>query len=81
MIPVSELVPYARNARTHSPEQVDQIAASIREFGWTVPIIIDLNNGIIAGHARALAAKKLGLAQSCRSLLLEAGQSRKSGPM
>lgn len=56
-----DLVPYARNARTHSDEQVAQIAASIREFGWTNPILVDGNNGIIAGHGRLLAAQKLGL--------------------
>ena len=60
--PVAKLVPYARNARTHSPEQVDQIAASIREWGWTVPVLLDEQDGIIAGHGRVLAAKKLGLA-------------------
>jgi len=58
---VSELVPYARNARTHSPEQVDQIAASIREWGWTTPVLVDEAGGIIAGHGRILAAHKLGL--------------------
>jgi DNA modification methylase len=57
--PVSALVPYAKNARTHSDEQVSQIARSIEEFGWTNPILVDLNNVIIAGHARLLAAKKL----------------------
>lgn len=58
---VSELVPYARNARTHSPEQVDQIAASIREWGWTTAVLIDEKGGIIAGHGRILAAHKLGI--------------------
>jgi DNA modification methylase len=58
---VASLVPYARNARTHSPEQVDQIAASIREWGWTVPILVDEDGGLIAGHGRVMAAKKLGL--------------------
>lgn len=58
---VSELIPYARNARTHSDEQVARIAASIKEFGWTNPILIDGENGIIAGHGRVLAARKLGL--------------------
>jgi DNA modification methylase len=61
--PVASLVPYARNARTHSPEQVDQIAASIREWGWTVPVLLDESDGIIAGHGRVLAAKKLGLVE------------------
>ena len=60
---VSALVPYARNARTHSDEQVAQIAASIREWGWTVPVIIDEDGGLIAGHGRVLAARKLGLTE------------------
>ena len=55
------LTPYARNSRTHSPEQVAQIAASIREFGFTNPVLIDEANGIIAGHGRVLAARELGL--------------------
>lgn len=59
---VSELVPYARNARTHTPEQVSQIAASIKEWGWTVPVLVDEKGGIIAGHGRVLAAQKLGIA-------------------
>jgi ParB-like chromosome segregation protein Spo0J len=58
-----DLIPYARNSRTHSAEQVAQIAASIREFGWTNPILIDGENGIIAGHGRVLAAHKLGKTQ------------------
>ena len=58
---VSDLIPYARNARTHSDEQVARIAASIKEFGWTNPILIDCESGIIAGHGRVLAARKLGL--------------------
>ena len=60
---VSSLVPYARNSRTHSPAQVDQIAASIREWGWTVPVLVDEAGGLIAGHARVMAAKQLGLAE------------------
>lgn len=58
--PVDALIPYARNARTHSEAQVAQIAASIREFGWTNPILVDGDNGIIAGHGRLQAARKLG---------------------
>jgi len=58
---VSALVPYARNSRTHSPEQVDQIAASIKEWGFTTPILVDTDGQIIAGHGRLLAAQKLGL--------------------
>ena len=57
---VSELIPYVNNSRTHSDEQVAQIAASIKEFGWTNPILVDGENGIIAGHGRLLAARKLG---------------------
>jgi len=60
-LPVSDLIPYARNSRTHSDEQVTQIAASIREFGFTNPVLIDSSGTIIAGHGRVMAAKKLGL--------------------
>lgn len=56
---VEALIPYARNARTHSDEQVAQIAASMQEFGWTNPVLVDGSNGIIAGHGRILAARKL----------------------
>ncbi len=58
---VSDLLPYAANSRTHSDAQVAQIAASIKEFGWTNPILIDGENTIIAGHGRLLAARKLGM--------------------
>ena len=58
---LSSLIPYARNPRTHSDAQVAEIAASIREFGWTNPILVDGENGIIAGHGRLLAARKLGM--------------------
>ena len=61
--PLGELIPYARNPRTHSDAQVAQIAASIREFGWTNPILVDGESGIIAGHGRVMAARKLGLEQ------------------
>jgi len=57
----ADLVPYARNSRTHSDAQVSQIAGSIREFGFTNPVLIDADNGIIAGHGRVMAAQKLGL--------------------
>ena len=57
---VETLIPYAKNSRTHSDAQVAQIAASIREFGWTNPILVDGDRGIIAGHGRLLAARKLG---------------------
>ena len=58
---VTDLIPYANNSRTHSDEQVAQIAASIKEFGWTNPILIDEQNSIIAGHGRLMAARKLGM--------------------
>jgi DNA modification methylase len=61
--PIEALIPYARNSRTHSDAQVAQIAASIREFGWTNPVLVDGENGIIAGHGRVLAARKLGFEQ------------------
>ncbi len=60
---VSELVPYANNSRTHSPRQVDQIAASINEWGWTVPVLVDEKGMLIAGHGRIMAAQKLGIEQ------------------
>ena len=62
IVPLADLIPYANNARTHSPAQVSKIAASIKEFGFTNPILIDANNGIIAGHGRVLASQKLKLA-------------------
>ena len=58
---VADLIPYARNSRTHSDAQVAQIAASIREFGFTNPVLVDGSNGVIAGHGRILAARKLGM--------------------
>lgn len=59
--PIDKLTPYARNARTHSPKQVDQIASSITEWGFTNPIIADAEGNVIAGHGRLLASQKLGL--------------------
>ena len=61
-IAVDRLIPYARNSRTHSDAQVAQIAASMREFGFTNPVLIDADGGIIAGHGRVMAARQLGLA-------------------
>jgi len=63
-LPIQRLIPYARNARTHSDAQVAQIAASIREFGFTNPVLIDADDGIIAGHGRVLAARKLGMVEA-----------------
>ena len=60
-ISVDKLIPYARNSRKHSDEQITKIAASIKEFSFLNPVIIDGENGIIAGHGRVMAAKKIGL--------------------
>jgi DNA modification methylase len=60
-VSIATLIPYVRNSRTHSDAQVAQIAASIREFGFTNPVLLDEANGIIAGHGRVLAARKLGM--------------------
>lgn len=62
-VATGKLTPYARNSRTHSPQQVKQIAASIKEFGFTNPVLIDEANGIIAGHGRVMAAEHLQLAE------------------
>lgn len=62
-VPITDLIPYVNNSRTHDDKQVDQIAASIREFGFTNPILIDENNSIIAGHGRLQAARKLKLTE------------------
>ena len=59
-VKVESLIPYIKNSRTHSEAQIAQIAASIKEFGWTNPILVDGDNGVIAGHGRLLAARKLG---------------------
>jgi ParB-like chromosome segregation protein Spo0J len=61
--PIDRLIPYARNARTHSAEQVDQIAASIKEWGWTYPVLVGEDNTLIAGHGRVLAARKLRISE------------------
>lgn len=62
-IAIERLIPYAKNARTHSDAQVAQIASSIREFGFCNPVLIDGEDGIIAGHGRVMAARVLGLAE------------------
>jgi ParB-like chromosome segregation protein Spo0J len=61
--PMDRLRPYERNPRMHSEAQVDQVAASMVEFGWTNPVLVDEQGGILAGHGRLLAARKLGLAR------------------
>lgn len=60
-VSLETLIPYARNARTHTPEQIDKVASSIKEFGFLNPVIISQDDGILAGHCRVMAAKKLGL--------------------
>lgn len=60
---INNLIPYVNNARTHSDEQILQVASSIKEFGFTNPVLIDEQGGIIAGHGRVMAAKKLGLTE------------------
>lgn len=59
--PTADLIPYVNNSRTHSDEQITQVASSIKEFGFTNPILVDEDGGIIAGHGRLMASKKLGL--------------------
>ena len=61
-LPVATLVPYAENARTHSPAQVAQIASSIAEFGFVNPVLVDGAGVLVAGHGRVMAAKRLGMA-------------------
>jgi hypothetical protein len=61
--PIDRLRAYERNPRTHSEAQVDQIAASMIEFGWTNPVLVDEQGGVLAGHGRLLAARKLRLAE------------------
>jgi len=63
MLAVEHLIPYANNSRTHGDAQIAQIAASIKEFGFTNPVLIDGEGGIIAGHGRVLAARKLSMAE------------------
>jgi ParB-like chromosome segregation protein Spo0J len=60
-LPTETLIPYARNSRTHSDEQIAQIMASIREFGFCNPVLVDAENGIIAGHGRVMAAQRMQL--------------------
>src|ERR1700724_2080740 len=74
---IERLVPYERNARTHSPQQVRQIADSIREFGFTNPILVDAEAGIIAGHARLLAARELKLTEVPVIVLSHLSESQK----
>ena len=61
LVPISKLVPYVNNARTHSPEQITKLRSSLREFGFINPVIIDRDYGVIAGHGRIMAAKEEGI--------------------
>jgi ParB-like chromosome segregation protein Spo0J len=63
MVPIDELIPYANNARVHDKRQINQLRASLREFGFVTPLLIDRDNNIIAGHGRLLAAKAEGMTQ------------------
>jgi DNA modification methylase len=74
---IDALLPYARNSRTHSPEQIAQVAASMREFGWTNPVLVDADGTIIAGHARVLAARQLGLAEVPTIVLGHLGETQR----
>ena len=60
---ITRLTPYARNSRTHSDEQISQLAASIKEWGWTTPVLVDEDGSIIAGHGRTLAAQRLQMTE------------------
>lgn len=64
MKPVASLVPYERNARLHTREQIEAVKRSMREFGWTIPVLVDERDGVIAGHARLIAARELGIADA-----------------
>ena len=77
--PIDKLIPYARNPRTHSDAQVAQIAASIAEFGFNNPILVDTNAGIIAGHGRLLAARKLQLREVPVIVLDRLNETQKRG--
>ena len=61
LVPISKLVPYANNARTHSPEQINKLRGSLREFGFVSPVTIDKDYGILAGHGRVAAARAEGM--------------------
>jgi len=75
---VADLIPYARNSRTHSDAQINKIAASIKEFGFLNPVITDGENGIVAGHGRIMASQKLGMDEvpTGESILLTEAQKR-----
>ena len=69
--PIERLIPYAKNARTHTDAQMAAIAASIKELGWTTPALVGEDGGLIAGHARILAAWQLGIAEITDGAVLQ----------
>ena len=75
--PIGDLIPYVNNSRTHSDEQVMQVASSIKEFGFTNPILVDSEGGIIAGHGRLMAARKLGLDEVPTIVLNDLSEAQK----
>ena len=75
--PMSDLIPYINNARIHDEQQINQVAASIKEFGFTNPVLIDTQNGIIAGHGRVLAARKLNIEQIPCIVLKDLSEAQK----
>jgi hypothetical protein len=77
--PIDRLIPYAKNSRTHSEAQIAQLAASLKEWGWTNPVLADEVGGVIAGHARILAARQLGIAEvqsPCQPRLIDSALSQ-----
>src|SRR5215475_5346447 len=76
-VPLSSLKPYAGNPRTHSAKQIDQIAESIRAFGFTNPVLIDRDSGVIAGHGRIEAARLLGIEQIPTLRLADMSEAQK----
>jgi ParB family transcriptional regulator, chromosome partitioning protein len=80
-VAIEELIPYARNARTHSDAQVAQIAGSIKEFGFTNPVLGDETGGVIAGHGRVLAARQLGMTRVPRIVLTGLSESQRRAYM
>ena len=79
--PIDRLIPYAKNSRTHSEAQIAQLAASMKEWGWTNPVLADEAGGVIAGHARILAARQLRYGEVPVTRSRAVGPTRRSAPM
>ena len=75
--PIERLLPYARNARTHSDDQVAQLAGLIKEFGWTTPVLVDDDGTLIAGHGRVLAARQLGITEIPTMVVTDWSEAKK----